>query len=804
MPGGRGAGFRQKGRGGSGADPRTRRAAANEIPRGSYEEYKIDGRLTAKTIEATHRWNTKTGDSPYDLIWANNPLGTDQTIFVVQGKYSGSPDFEWHTQIIVNDCETPFEQLFHLSYDRAQFHMPVAIGENLTDYYEPKGLLDLEENLVFREHANATSMSAVANAVNIWAQDVSGEAFLWAYIGTNKVALGRETGKGYNYRYVEAVASTPITLSVDDDDILLVDATAADVYVNLPPANIATPLHKEFTIKKIDASSNKVYVQVTGFAEDVEDNPTWTLADQYEVVSVCSMPSGGGWYVTDYWSAAYAYDAGGGTLILNNDIDLLLQADNQRIIFGATGDNEMSHDGTGLLLTGRMGIGATTTASSLYVYPGVLPKTTYNAVNIQAADWLVSSNSTTYSTALVAACSQAYNVAAGVTDSGYRVAMNVQGHCADASMLGTISQQYGMLLYTGASAGSGTITNAYGVYISTLTGGATVTNQWGIYQADASVTKNYFGGITGFNYAPTPTIPVQVRATAAGTSPLRLLKNTAAALMTFSQTAGNEGSIFMYNASAAVAIALYTGATSYVSQDFQVKADNYGFVLGAAGDARMDYDGTDMRIETDLIAPSDLKIKCGSDKTLILEDTVEEDEKLPGLISKAFGLKDPTIAKWLDDGSGSQGIYLPWFSDATEEELLVEFQLSHGYKPGTDLKPHVHFVVEATGGAGEFPVWGLEYVVKEIDGTFAANTTIILGDASSAATATTSGDGTLVVRKHYLQALPTISGTGLSESACLVGRLFRLPTDANDTLGERCGLLSSDCHFEKEKLGKNR
>jgi hypothetical protein len=111
----------------------------------------------------------------------------------------------------------------------------------------------------------------------------------------------------------------------------------------------------------------------------------------------------------------------------------------------------------------------------------------------------IASNSTNYQKAVYASALNFYDINSGITDSGYRIAVDASAFVSDTDFEGTLAKQYAVWARHGANvSGSGsTITNSYGVYIDSLTNAdTTITNLWGLYQANSSA-KNYFAGNVG-------------------------------------------------------------------------------------------------------------------------------------------------------------------------------------------------------------------------------------------------------------------------------------------------------------------
>ena len=170
--------------------------------------------------------------------------------------------------------------------------------------------------------------------------------------------------------------------------------------------------------------------------------------------------------------------------------------------------------------------------------------------------------------------------------------------------------------------------------------------------------------------------------------------------------------------------------------------------------------------------------------------TVYEDLRIEP-VARNTGSKAPTFTLW------KGGLYLYDFDDAalaSEKEIFFTVQMSHTWKEGTAVEPHVHWVNKTAGTAGQVVGWGLEYSKSSIGGTFPAPTTIY-------GTTLAGGGDITVADEHLISDFPSIDMTGDTISTIMVCRLFRNSSDAADTYTGTAGLLYIDWHYERNSLG---
>lgn len=171
--------------------------------------------------------------------------------------------------------------------------------------------------------------------------------------------------------------------------------------------------------------------------------------------------------------------------------------------------------------------------------------------------------------------------------------------------------------------------------------------------------------------------------------------------------------------------------------------------------------------------------------------TVFDDLRTPVNAVRVPGSKAPTWTAYNGTqllGFGYQAV------EGNEEEIYFTIQLTHAYKEGSDIVPHVHWVPnEDTTDDPEVVRWGLEYEWQNIDGTFAGSTTIHAEESM-----------TDRANDHIKTLFPAIDGTGKTISSMLTCRLFRNSSSVNDTYDSGTALalfMEIDFHFEKDTVG---
>jgi hypothetical protein len=134
------------------------------------------------------------------------------------------------------------------------------------------------------------------------------------------------------------------------------------------------------------------------------------------------------------------------------------------------------------------------------------------------------------------------------------------------------------------------------------------------------------------------------------------------------------------------------------------------------------------------------------------------------------------------------------FDAASTEVIVMQAQLPHSWKLGTDLKPHVHWR-KTTSAAGNV-LWTLQYKWNPVNEVEDAEWTTLSSAAVSPGTVDIN-----TATQHLITPLGVIPTTGKSISDMLIMRFARVGGDALDTYGADAALLEFDIHYVLNTLG---
>lgn len=166
--------------------------------------------------------------------------------------------------------------------------------------------------------------------------------------------------------------------------------------------------------------------------------------------------------------------------------------------------------------------------------------------------------------------------------------------------------------------------------------------------------------------------------------------------------------------------------------------------------------------------------------------TTWEDLQVSGSSITRAGANDPTVRIFV----GNTVIY--GFSASTMNEVFFSVQLTHKWKEGSTIEPHIHWSPLTSPVSSQNVVWKFEY-------TWANATVAFPAVATLTATAATGTFG----NKHLVNTFGTIDGAGKTISSIMMCRLYRDAANAADTYTGEAGLLSFDIHIEQDTLGSD-
>jgi hypothetical protein len=211
--------------------------------------------------------------------------------------------------------------------------------------------------------------------------------------------------------------------------------------------------------------------------------------------------------------------------------------------------------------------------------------------------------------------------------------------------------------------------------------------------------------------------------------------------------------------------------------------------LGTGVDMSVGYNGTVGRIDTSLVAPSDLQIDCGTDKTLVLDEGVYNDANVGGLILRTGGTA-PGVVQWLDNDGDATGLYTIGFADGEQGSGSIE--VPHNYKEGTDLVFHIHFGINDAPTGTDQIRFDLIYNVQRDGTTFVDATTI---DSTDVAVDTQYKTG-------------RIDFTAITGTTFKIGDQFNFTikrtTAAGDAFAGEVLIQTVGFHYEADTLGSRQ
>ncbi len=308
----------------------------------------------------------------------------------------------------------------------------------------------------------------------------------------------------------------------------------------------------------------------------------------------------------------------------------------------------------------------------------------------------------------------------------------------------------------------------------------TVTVVDGLYSTYIGDNTSY-GSLT--NALTNSSVYVEVVIDGQALSPRDRLVSVAYALNGVQGPQGIPGPIDTWSSNQVVTLNSYTNET--VWRD--------GRMLWTGTDNHGGYVITNTTLYGDVVAQTAAVASLQAD-TFLLATTVWDDVVSPLLVTpKNTSTFKPPVWKKMAGITGElyQYAFEHVTTEANVQESMFSVQMPHSYKRGTALYPHLHFIPADTNATG-VAVWGIEFAAGPLTGVFAsASTTYYMTNTIPSSTNI----------QMIIQGWQAIPGTGLKESSCIFGRIFRSSSVRGDTYpGDLFG-ISFDLHFERDSLG---
>lgn len=140
----------------------------------------------------------------------------------------------------------------------------------------------------------------------------------------------------------------------------------------------------------------------------------------------------------------------------------------------------------------------------------------------------------------------------------------------------------------------------------------------------------------------------------------------------------------------------------------------------------------------------------------------------------------------------NDGMYV--FDSTGVEVLFIQQQLPHGWKQGSNVRPHIHWA--KTSDAAGTVAWKLEYKLCAVGAVYPAAFTS-LGIVS------VPEQGLLSTQAHVVTAWGDIDLSAYANTTSLMifYKLSRVPTDLSDTYGADAKMFEFDTHYLRDCAG---
>lgn len=139
--------------------------------------------------------------------------------------------------------------------------------------------------------------------------------------------------------------------------------------------------------------------------------------------------------------------------------------------------------------------------------------------------------------------------------------------------------------------------------------------------------------------------------------------------------------------------ATVTNQNLYVNAHLHTMSDSLYHYFGGGDDMSIYYNGTNGYINTSLVAASDLYVSCGTDKTLVLTESVWEDIQFAVSTGKVPAANYPDYDTFTTNTK-------EYKFDVDDYIDLAANECPHWWKEGTTVYPHLHTTLNGANSTG--------------------------------------------------------------------------------------------------------
>ena len=180
-----------------------------------------------------------------------------------------------------------------------------------------------------------------------------------------------------------------------------------------------------------------------------------------------------------------------------------------------------------------------------------------------------------------------------------------------------------------------------------------------------------------------------------------------------------------------------------------------------------------------------VQIDGSGEMTFVGSATVWDDLPPSPIISAKLGATAPTLATFV--GNVEQYTF-----DATNDFVIGASEITHAWKEGSEISPHIHWATNGSGTVVTGVKWDLEYTIGDSMGTFSPAGTLSIDATIPANTSD---------RTHFISNFsPTIDGSANKIGAYICWKLSRSASGTTAPASDPFA-LAVGFHVEQDSVG---